>query len=198
MNKKYIFLAVLTLLLGYCANNAWNQHKIEVALEAKQKAVVAETNQAIADAIRKNNANYEWIKAFQSDSFRNRVLTIELENLWPPERPIFFPGTIKDVVTKDSATYTVFVRRSLALAAMRVPPIDLVLDCDKGLVDGFLSNHKDLLDDGGFKNNVAVIADINSVRQSDDRVMTAYGKCVDLLRDLKMQERVGLSTYGLE
>jgi len=190
MMKRAIWIIVIILIGGYFVNNYLEKKARKKAEDAEAKRIEEITKASVAEMVARTNAIDTWEKALsKGEKFRlERILTVELERLWLTERPILFIGAIKDVVTLDKENYRIEIKRSLFNSLFRTE-LQLVLQCPKQKVDLFLKEHPNLFKDFGFKNGVAVVADIDEIEtklvsgpeREIEYIKIGKGKCIDMI-----------------
>lgn len=193
MMKRAIWIIVIILIGGYFVNNYLEKKARKKAEDAEAKRIEETTKASVAEMVARTNAIDTWEKALnKGEKFRlERILTIELERLWLTERPILFIGAIKDVVTIDKENYRIEIERRLfsSLEHMFGTELQLTLQCSKQKVDLFLTEHPNLFKDFGFKNGVAVVADIDEIdtklvsgtEGERQEIKVGKGKCIDMI-----------------
>jgi len=193
MMKRAIWIIVIILIGGYFVNNYLEKKTRKKAEDAEAKRIEETTKASVAEMVARTNAIDTWEKALsKGEKFRlELILTVELERLWLTERPILFIGAIKDVVTLDKENYRIEIERSLfsSLQHMFGTELQLVLQCPKQKVDLFLKEHPNLFKDFGFKNGVAVVADIDEIdtklvsgaEREREYIKIGKGKCIDMI-----------------
>jgi len=193
MMKRLIGIIVVLLIGAYFVNTYIENKKKREAEKAEMERIEMATKEAVSQLVKRTNAVDNWEKDLsKGEQFRlEPILTVELEKVWLTDRPILFVGTIKDIVTSDQKNYRIEIERSLfsSFAYMFSTELRLVLQCPKPRVDSFLKEHPDLFKGGGFKNGVAVVADIDKIETTivsgskDDKkeIKIGKGKCLDML-----------------
>ena len=177
--KKYWFLVAMVLLLGYCTNELVQSNIKDANKEKIRKEVKLQIEKNLIEAIRSNNANYMWIKTLHKPKDSQKIYTYEVEREWLGERPIFFPGYIKDIITKNDENY------GLKLNYLKFPffSLSLELSCKKTMVDSFLTENPTVKSQNPDKSGVAVIANIVKITIDDDGNPVGLGSCIELLKD---------------
>jgi hypothetical protein len=193
MMKRVIWI-ILALLVGAYFVNSYLSNKAKKAAEkAEAEQIRNATKAVVAELVKRTNADENWEKELsKGERFRlEPILTVELERLWLTGRPILFVGAIKDIATIDQENYRIEVERSLfsSFRCMLGTELRLTLQCPKKSIDSFLKEHPDLFKDCGWKNGVAVIADINEIETTiiagsegeREEIKIGKGKCIDIL-----------------
>ena len=166
--KKIIWIIVVVAIGSYFFNSYMGNKARREAEQAEAERIEQATKTTVSQMTSRTNAVVEWeADLCQGEEFRlEPILTIELEKLWLQQRPILFIGAIKDIATHDQSHYLVLVERGLfgSFEYMFGTELQLSLLSSKDRVDAFLKKHPDLFKDYGFKNGVAVVAHINSIR----------------------------------
>ena len=193
MIKRAIAIIVIVLVGAYIVNRYFENKAKKEAKRAEAKRIEETISASVSEMVRRTNAIDTWEKVLtKGERFRlERILTVELERLWLTERLILFIGAIKDVVTADKENYRMEIERSLfsSLEHMFGTELQLALQCPKQKVDLFLTEHPNLFKDFGFKNGVAVVADINeidtklisSAEGERQEIKIGKGKCIDMI-----------------
>lgn len=191
--KKIVWLIIVIATGGYFINSHMESKARREAKRAEEKKIELATKTAVSQMASRTNAVTDWeANLCKGDKFRfEPILTIELERLWLQQRPILFIGTIKDIATHDKSHYTVLVGRSLfgSFDYMFGTELQLELVSEKDRLDTFLKEHPDLFKDYGFKNGIAVVAHIDSIRTTyvpgeegeRDEVKIGDGELIDIL-----------------
>ncbi len=155
-------------MAGYFFNSYTENKAKREAKRAEAEKIEQATKTAVLKMASRTNAVSDWeANLSKGEKFRfEPILTVELERLWLKQRPILFVGAIKDIATYDQSRYVVLVERSIfsSFDYMFGTELQLSLLSDKDTVDSFLKEYPDLFKDYGFKNGVAVVARINSIR----------------------------------
>jgi hypothetical protein len=163
------------------------------AEKAETKKVEEATKASVAELVARTNANDSW-KTTLSGGEEIRlepILTVELERLSLTDRPILFVGALKDIATLDNENYEIVIEQSLInnLEYMFGTELQLELQYPKQKVDLFLKAYPDIFKDFGFKNGVAVVADIEKIETIiisgsegiREDIKVGKGKCIDML-----------------
>ncbi len=194
MVKKAFWILIAIAILGYLANNYFENRARE---EAKRVAALEKENAikaAVAKMATSTNAKDDWDeKLSKGEMYRlANILTVELEELWIGDRPILFAGSIDDISTIDENKYRVIISRNIFSSLKRhMFSTDLLLDlqCDRAMVDPIIKSHPELFKDLGWNKGVAVVAKINSIRtdyRMDEEggkreIRIGQGSCVDIV-----------------
>jgi hypothetical protein len=198
MIKKSILIITILLICSLLAyNNIGNKANKEYeTLATKNVKERTETimHISIVEMVTQTNAIDTWERDLSVDTVGFRpILTIELERLWLTNRPILFVGTIKDIATIDQDTYEITLNRALFGSSeytIIVAELQLALQCQKRIINSFLNEHPDLIQNWGIKNKgIAVIADIDELETktlcgSEDgmkEIKIGKGRCIDIL-----------------
>lgn len=191
--KKIVWIIIVVAVGGYFINSYMENKAKREAERAKEEKIALATKTAVSQMASRANAVTDWeTNLSKGDKFRfEPILTIELERLWLQQRPILFIGAIKDIATHDQSHYTVLVERSLfgSFEYMFGTELQLSLISEKDRLDTFLKEHSELFKDNGFKNGIAVVAHIDSIRTAyvpgeegeREEVKVGDGKLVDIL-----------------
>ena len=189
--KKIVWIIIIITLGGYFINFYMENRAKRKAERAEEEKIELAMKTAITQMASRTNAVTDWEKSLsKGNKFRfEPILTIELEQLWLQQRPILFIGTIKDIATYDQSHYTVLVERNLfsSFEYMFGTELQLSLVSKKDRLDTFLKKHPDLFKD--FKNNIAVVAHIDSIKTTyvsgeegeREEVKIGNGKLIDIL-----------------
>jgi hypothetical protein len=191
--KRVILIIVAIALVGYFFNSYIEKKAKRKAERGEAERIEQATKTAVSQMASQTNAVRDWeANLSKGEKFRfEPILTVELERLWLQQRPILFIGSIKEISTHDQSQYVVLLERSLfgSFDYMFGTELQLSLLSDKDIVDSFLKEHPDLFKDYGFKNGVAVVARINSIRTTyvlneegvQEDVKIGDGKLIDIL-----------------
>ncbi|MBL1276736.1 MAG: hypothetical protein COB30_011675 [Ectothiorhodospiraceae bacterium] len=191
--KRIVWIIIVVAVVGYFFNSYTVNKAKREAERAEAERIEQTTKTAVSQMASHTNAVSDWEENLsKGERFRfESILTVELERLWLQQRPILFVGAIKDIATHDQSRYVVLVERSLfgSFDYMFGTELQLSLLSDKDKVDSFLKEHPDLFKDYGFKNGVAVVARINSIRTTyvsgeegeREEVKIGDGELLDLL-----------------
>ncbi|RJQ46882.1 MAG: hypothetical protein C4528_06215 [Gammaproteobacteria bacterium] len=191
--KRIVWIIIAVAAVGYFSNSYMEKRAKREAERAEVERVEHATKAAVSQMASRTNSVTGWeTNLSKGERFRfEPILTVELERLWLQQRPILFIGSIKDIATRDQSQYVVLVERSLfsSFDYMFGTELQLSLLSNKDRVDSFLKEHPDLFKDFGFKNGVAVVAQINSIRTTyvsgeegeREEVKIGDGELIDLL-----------------
>jgi hypothetical protein len=191
--KRAIWIFLTLLMSAYFVNSYLENKAKREAEKAEEKRIEKTIKAAVAQLVERNNAVHNWEKELsKGEKFRlEPILTIELERLWLTDRPILFVGSIKDISTIDQDNYRIKIKRNLfsSFKYMFETELQLLLQCPKQKVDSFLKDYPDLFKDFGYKNGVAVVADINETETiivpgsegEREEIKIGKGKCIDIL-----------------
>lgn len=165
--SRFVWIIILVGMCGYFISSCIQDETKERANQAELRRVEQETKTAVAAMAGRTGAVFEWDKyLFGNEEYREKpLLTIELEKLWKTEKPILFIGSIKDIKTADSNTRTITINRSIFSSINYMFSEELMVELlvDKNKLDIFTEKHKDIFDNYGFNNGVAVIAKIENI-----------------------------------
>lgn len=194
MMKRAIWIIVIILIGGFFVNNYLKNKAKKEAEKAEAKRIEENTKALVAEMVTRTNAIETWEKDLSKGKQEfgiETILTVELERLWLTDRPILFVGAIKDIATKDQENYRMEIERSSfdSYGYMFGIELRLELQCQKQKIDSFLKEHQDLFKDYGFKNGIAVIADIDEIETktvsgsegASEDIKVGKGKCIDIL-----------------
>lgn len=94
------------------------------------------------------------------------VLTIELEEAWVDVRPILFIGSINDIVRSEGDKYELQIKLGpLTQAGMSLNgDFRLSVVANRAKIDSLLSSAPDITNKLSFFNNVAVVAQVESIQ----------------------------------
>lgn len=166
--KRIIWIIFAVVAVGYFFNSYTESKAKREAKRAEAERIEQAMKTVVSQMVSRTNAVSGWEeKLSKGERFRfEPIRTVELEQLWLQQKPILFVGAIKDIATHDQSRYVVLVERSLFgnFDYMFGTELQLSLLSDKDKIDSFLKEHPDLFKDYGFKNGVAVVARINSIR----------------------------------
>ena len=166
--KKIIWIVIVAAIVGYFFNSYMENNARREAERAEAERIEQATKTIVSQMTSRTNAVGDWEAGLsKGEEFRfEPILTVELERLWLQQRPILFIGANKDIATHDQSQYLVLVERNLfgSFEYMFGTELQLSLISSKDRIDVFLKKHPDLFKDYGFKNGVAVVARINSIR----------------------------------
>jgi hypothetical protein len=191
--KRILWIIALALVVGYFFNSCMEKKARREAERAEAERIEQATKTAVSQMASRANAVIDWEESLsKGESFRlEPILTIELEKIWLQQRPVLFIGAIKDIATHDQSRYLISVERSLfsSLDNMFGTELELSLLSDKNKIDSFLKEHPDLFKNYGFKNGVAVVALIKSIRTTyvsredgeRDEIKIGDGELMDIL-----------------
>jgi hypothetical protein len=187
------FLAVVVLIgLGYWGYSAY-QHRIEqmqqkAAREQRQRVLTASVKKMASQA----NVRGDWAaKLAGADHMRlSPILSAELQEVWPRDRPILFVGRVEDIAKNDDGSFQVKIEFDSpgGRYAFIGNNIRVNLRCPASvaapLVTALKSSQRSIIDP-----DVAAIAIIESVVSTlkhdsdgdDTSVLTGNGSCNDAL-----------------
>jgi len=183
------FLAVVVLIgLGYWGYSAY-QHRTE---QMQQKAAREQRQQVLTASVKKMasqaNASGDWAAKLAGGDHKrlSPILSVELQEVWPRDRPILFVGRVEDISKNDDGSFQVKIEFG-SLRGFWGNSIHVNLRCPASvatpLVTALKSSQRSIIDP-----DVAAIAIIESVvstskQDSDDdtSVLTGNGSCNDAL-----------------
>lgn len=193
MLKRVIFIIVIVLIGAYFVNNYFEKRAKEEAEKAEAKRIEEATKASVAEMVAQTNAIDNWNTTLtKGEEIRPEpILTVELERLWLTGRPILFLGAIKDIATLDNENYKIEIEESWINNPeyMFGTQLQLELRYPKQKVDLFLKAHPDIFKNFGFKNGVAVVAEIEKIETMKisgsegeiEEIKVGKGKCIDML-----------------
>lgn len=191
--NKLTWLIVITLINGFLFMIYFQvkAEREEENLAEQQSFEIIKTS--VNDMITRTGANAHWHKELVgSEPIRLApVLTIELEKHWVNTRPILFIGRIKDIVSFDRADYEILIdlgpltHSGMALSSN----LRLSVTASKNKIDSLLSSTPDIMNKLSFFNNVAVVAEIESIQTrievtsdgTSKEIKNGTGKLIDIV-----------------
>lgn len=191
--KRIVWIIIAVAAVSYFSNSYMEKRAKRETKRVETERLEHATKAAVSKMASRTNSVTDWeANLSKGERFRlEPILTVELERLWMQQRPIVFIGSIKDIATRDQSQYVVLVERSLfsSFDYMFGTELQLSLLSNKDKVDSFLKEHPDLFKDFGFKNGVAVVAQINSIRTTyvtgeegeREEVKIGDGELIDIL-----------------
>lgn len=191
--KRVILIFLVIAIGGYFVNSYFDKKTKEKAEREKAERIEQSIRMAVSKMVSNFNAIDNWDqKISKGERFRTeKILTIELEELWLKNNPILFIGAIDDISTVDNDNYILRIERSLfsSLKHMFSTELALELRCNKGMVDSFLKEHPKLFSGYGFNNGVAVIAKVNKIKTAfyygeegtKEEIRIGEGNCLSIL-----------------
>ena len=192
---KRITLIIVIIAVGavgaYFASNYFETKAKKQREQAEQKAEQERDNKrrqmataAVAQMVSKYNAIDDWEKKLRrgKKSGSERILTMELENLWLTEKPILFKGRIKDISNFDSNNYLMRIKMLRRFDKI----LELSLKVPKSMLDSFFKEYPKASSE---YSSIAFIAKLNRIESShqidkeDNEVETVIGigQCLDVL-----------------
>lgn len=190
--KRIVWIIIIIAVIGYFISNYLEDQAKKKADEAEKERIELATKDAVSKMVQQHNASSDWQdKLTRGERIRReKILSIELENLWIPQ-PILFIGSIQDVSTLDDENYRLEIERDILhnLSHYYFTELKLELSCNKKIFDDLMKENKKLFTDFGFSNGVAFIADISQVKSdfyideegNKKEVRIGIGKCIDLI-----------------
>ena len=200
--KRIIIILFVVAVGSYFTYNYFHN----IAKEYENKKATQEAHQkeresqhaAIARMVSKYNAADDWgdkLRGGRTDE-REKILTMDMENLWLINRPILFYGKIKDISNIDGSSYLMTLdglgRFSAALVGLyncggSCKNISLRLKCPKNMIDSFLSANPKA--SSHIISAVAVIAKISKIETNlrkteagdEEEIKTGVGQGIDIL-----------------
>ena len=192
MTKTIIWIIVALAVGGYFVNTYFEKVAKREVENAESKRI-EEMKSAVAAMVSRTAAMDDWERRLsKGENIRSRpIFTVELERVWLQDRPILFTGAIKDIATYDETHYTVLVERSLfrKLSHMFGTELKLLLRATKPRIDSLLEEHPNLSEGFGWQEDVAVIADVNSIQTTyfpgeeggSEEVKIGEGELIDII-----------------
>lgn len=182
--KRIILILIVAAIGGYFAYDYFQGKAKETAVHEAHEKERELRRAAVARMVTKYNAEKDWSKILRKGAAASgkSILTIELEKLWLIDKPIFFKGRIKDIVTFDEDNYLI----KLDVLPKFNTKLALTLRSPKNKIDSFLrANPKS---SSGLA-TVAVIAKINKIENNlrkteegdEEEIRTGVGQCIDIL-----------------
>jgi hypothetical protein len=193
MVKRAIFIIVIVLIGAYFVNSYLERKAKENSERAEAKRIEDATKASVAEMVARTKAIDNWqAKLSKGEKIRlEPIFTVELERLWLTDSPILFLGAIKDIATLDNENYTIKINQNLFNNPEYIfgTQLELELRYPKQKVDLFLEQHPDIFKNFGFKNGVAVVAEIENIETITisgsegelEEVKSGKGKCIDML-----------------
>ena len=191
--KKVIWIIIVVLIGGYFFNSYTESKAKQEAKRAEANRIKQATKTAVSQMVSRTNAVNDWEASLRIGDKYYRfgpILTVELERVWLQQQPILFIGAIKDIATHDESNYLVLVEQSFfgRFKYKFGTELQLSILSSKGRIDEFLKQYPDQIKYSRFKNGVAVVARINSIRTTyipgDDgereEVKIGNGELVDI------------------
>ena len=193
---RYIFPIIILLGLGTWAITAINhsleddrQRDIKKAAQIAQAAIVKEN---IIIMAKRTNAMTDWperLTKFNKPG-NNRILTIDIQNLWMNNQPILFIGSIDDIELDNNGNYTIKINNGINFGKDLDfdSRLRLIVTCNtnvgRHLITTFKKNNSD-----GYSDDIALVVNINKIEQSkererdgeDSKIFNGYGSVVDLI-----------------
>jgi hypothetical protein len=194
-----IFIILIVVAVGgYFINDYYQGKAKEKAEQIARKAVRQENREArhaeIDQIVSKYNAVNDWEDKLREESpgkrkDKEKILTMELENLWLINKPILFKGEIKDISSLDTDNYLMTLDGRPKTGTQWA----LTLKSPKTMIDSFLNAHPKAASHGF---TVAVIAKINKLDTNyrvteegygeektieEEKIITGVGQCIDII-----------------
>jgi len=184
--KKYwgwlIFVSIAIFIFNKYSETVKKNNEQKIIATIK----VEEFNNRIYSVIKKYGANYKWISKFHEKYLLSSILTIDLQNEWIKNSPIFFVGKIKDISELNANEYSVEVSYAVIDKILLSTELQLHLTCNKNLIDKFIKSNKDVISDLGVNDAIVLIANINDIKSSKVTVESSYEKAGVQVKDLKI------------
>ena len=169
---------------------AFNNYSENVTKKNEQKRIdtikTKQFNNRILSVIKETGANYKWINKFANKYFLNPILTIDLQNEWIKNSPIFFVGKIEDITELNAKEYVVKVKYAVIDKLLLSTEMQLNLTCQKILIDTFIKSNKDVISDLGVNEAIIFIAKITDIESSKITVESSTEKSGIQVKDLKI------------
>ncbi|MBU4233420.1 MAG: hypothetical protein KKF43_12950 [Proteobacteria bacterium] len=183
---------VIVIVAAYFIYNYLDNRSKEELEKAEAKKTEDAIRESVAELVKRTNAIDNWWKILSKDKNISMapIISIELEHLWIGSRPILFVGTIKDIITDDNDNYKIKIEQSFNSRYLFIETeIILDLKCPKAKIDSFLNQHPNIFKQYGFKNGVAVVADIKKIEtitmpgkeDGTSEIKIGKGNCIDIV-----------------
>ena len=183
--KKYWGWGFVLLIAFYAINTHFQNDKKRDAERKVEESTKLEFENKIFSIVKEAGANYKWIKNFDKKDVFAGLHTIDLQNEWIKNGPIFFVGTIEDLSEKNPKEYLIKVRYSGFELFLIKSVLHLHLSCEKNIVDEVIKSNKNVIQRLGT-DSIVVIASINNIESSKITVESSSEKSGFEIKDLKV------------
>lgn len=182
--KKYWGWGFVLLIAIFAFNQHIENDKKRVVEQRASELKIDEFENRIFSIIKDAGANYKWIQNFDKKDVFSSLHTIDLQNEWIKNGPIFFVGTIEDLSEKNSKEYLLTVKYSGFKPFLINSVLHLNLTCDKNIIDSLIQSNKKIISNLGT-HSVAIVAKVNSIESSKINVQSSSEKSGFEVKDLK-------------
>jgi hypothetical protein len=174
------------LLIAIFAINTHLQNDKKRGVERKiEESTKIEFENKIFSIVKEAGANYKWIKNFDKKDLFAGLHTIDLQNEWIKNGPIFFVGTIEDLSEKNPKEYLIKVKYSGFELFLIESVLHLHLSCEKNIVDEVIKSNKNVIQRLGT-DSIILIASITNIESSKITVESSSEKSGFEIKDLKL------------
>ncbi|MBM4275914.1 MAG: hypothetical protein FJ134_15865 [Deltaproteobacteria bacterium] len=196
MIKRLILIIISVLVCAFFINYYFENRAKEQAKEAERKVerkmIEESIKKSVEHLVERTNAIDNWEESLKKgEKFRlEPILTIELERIWLTDRPILFIGAIKDIFTADKESYIIQIEKSLFSMGKYAFLTEIIFELKypKEKLDLFLTANPDIFKGIGFKNGIAVAANIKriekkivSIGEERHEITIGKGDCIDIV-----------------
>jgi len=178
---------LIFVVVGIFAFNNYSENVIKKNEQKRIDTIKSEEfNNRILSVIKETGANYKWINKFANKYFLNPILTIDLQNEWIKNSPIFFVGKIEDITELNAKEYILKVSYAVIDKIPLSTELQLNLVCQKLLIDTFITSNKNVISDLGVNDAIVLIAKITDVESSKITVDSSLEKIGIEVKNLKI------------
>ena len=183
--KKYWGWGFVVLIVIFAINVHIQNDKKRDDERKVEESIKLKFDNKIFSIVKEAGANYKWIKNFDKKDLFAGLHTIDLQNEWIKNGPIFFVGTIEDLSEKNPKEYLIKVRYTGFELFLIQSVLLLHLSCEKNIVDEVIRSNKNVMHKLGT-DSIIVIASINNIESSKITVESSSEKSGFEIKDLKI------------
>jgi hypothetical protein len=163
--RKYVWISIVLLIIGYFAWDHFSKKAKEEQKEAQIEKRKIESNALVEAMVIRTGANKVWREevAGGDQYVFDPIYTIALEKVWLTGRPILLTGRILDIASLNDSSYVVEIE-SHGRPRFYDLEFRFRLAAKKNRIDEFLRENPQI-GERSYEDNVAVIGMIKSIRQ---------------------------------
>ncbi len=183
--KNYWGLGLVLLIAIFAINTYIKNDKKRDIERRVAEATKLDFENKIFSIIKETGANYKWINNFDKKDVLSSLHTVDLQNEWIKNGPIFFIGKIDDILEKNKSEYLLKIEYTGFQLFSIKNVLHLHLSCEKNIVDSAIRLNKNVAQSIGT-DSIIVIASISNIESSKITVSSSSEKSGFEIKDLKV------------